>query len=299
VIGSSALRGLEWGPRLWRAPRMGRVWRRFCRHRLALAGSVILALMAVLAILAPWITPYSPAAIDLQQVAAAPTASHPLGTDELGRDVLTRLLFGGRISLLIGMSSMLIAATVGVACGAVAGYHGGRVDAVLMRGVDFLLSFPAIFLLLVLASFYRGSVSNVIVYIGLFGWMGIARLVRGQLLSLRERDFVLALRSLGASDGSIIWKHLLPNAAAPVIVATTLGVGGAMLIEASLDFLGLGVSPDTPTWGNLLTSAESYFVTAPLLAVAPGLAITVAVTCVNLMGDALRDALDPYPGRRP
>lgn len=272
----------------------GSAWERFHTHRLALVGSGILGLLAALAIFAPWITPYSPAGIDLHDVTAAPNLVHPLGTDELGRDVLTRLLFGGRMSLLVGVCSMLIATTIGVTYGSIAGYYGGWLDALMMRAVDFMLSFPAIFLLLILASFYRSSVVIVILYIGFFSWMGMARLVRGQLLALRERDFVVAAHSVGAGGGRVILHHLLPNAMAPVIVAATLGVGGAILVEAVLDFLGFGVPADTPTWGNLLTNSRSYFSTTPLLAVAPGLVITMAVTSINFVGDALRDALDPY-----
>jgi peptide/nickel transport system permease protein len=276
--------------------RVTRPWSRFRRHRLALVATVVLAALAALAVLAPWVSPYPPGAIDLRHVAASPTVAHPLGTDELGRDVLTRLIWGGRVSLAVGVGAMLIATSIGVAYGAVSGFYGGRLDALMMRGVDFLLSFPAIFLLLILASFSRGSVLTVILYIGLFSWMGMARLVRGQVLSLRERDFVTAARSLGASSRRILVRHLVPNALAPVIVASTLGVAGAMLVEATLDFLGFGVPPDTPTWGNLLTGAEAYFTVAPLLAIAPGLVITMAVVCVNFIGDALRDALDPYAG---
>jgi len=273
---------------------MGRAWARFRIHPLALTGCAVLGLLAALALLAPWIASYEPGAIDLRRVAASPSLAHPLGTDELGRDVLTRVLYGGRVSLGVGVCSMAIAVSIGVCYGTVAGFYGGRLDALMMRAVDFLLSFPAIFVLLILASFQRGSVLSVIVYIGLFGWMGIARLVRAQLLSLRERDFVVAARSLGAGNGRIIARHLLPNALAPAIVAATLGVAGAMLIEAALDFLGFGVPPDIPSWGNLMTSAELYLISAPLLAIAPGLVITAAVISVNFIGDALRDALDPH-----
>jgi peptide/nickel transport system permease protein len=268
-------------------------WRRFRANRAALAAAAVLAALALLAALAPWISPYGPQATDLGHAAAPPEPAHPLGTDELGRDVLTRLIWAGRISLTVGVASMLLAAGIGIVYGAVSGYHGGRLDALLMRGVDFLLSFPAVFVLLILASFDRGSVPGVILYIGLFGWMGIARLVRGEVLSLRERDFVTAARSLGASSSRILARHLVPNALAPVIVASTLGVGGAMLVEAALDFLGFGVPPGTPTWGNLMAEAKAYFATAPLFAIAPGLVITIAVMCVNLVGDGLRDALDP------
>jgi peptide/nickel transport system permease protein len=273
-----------------------RAWARFRAHRSGLIGCCVLALLAGSALLAPWISPYRPGAIDLGQIAASPSLAHPLGTDELGRDALTRLLYGGRVSLSVGLGSMLLATPIGVCCGAAAGLAGGRLDTLMMRAVDFLLSFPAIFVLLILASFRHGSVLSVILYIGLFGWMGMARLVRAQVLSLRERDFVTAARSLGAGRVRIIARHVLPNAVAPAIVAAALGVAGAILIEAALDFLGFGVPPDTPTWGNLMSNAELYFTSAPLLAISPGLAITAAVVAVNVVGDALRDALDPHGG---
>jgi peptide/nickel transport system permease protein len=259
-----------------------------------LLSSCILALLTLLAVFAPWITPYSPAGIDLHNVTAAPSLAHPLGTDELGRDFLTRLLFGGRVSLLVGVCSMSIATPIGLGYGAVAGYFGGWLDALLMRTLDFMLSFPAIFLLLILSTFYGGSVPLMILYIGSFGWMGIARLVRGQVLAIREREFVTAARSIGLDGGRIILRHLLPHVMAPVIVAATLGVATAILIEAVLDYLGFGVSADVPTWGNLMSNAEAYFTTSPLLAVAPGLVMTVTATCINFLGDALRDALDPH-----
>jgi peptide/nickel transport system permease protein len=271
-----------------------RRWDRFLAHRPAVVGAGVIVTLVALAVLAPWISPYQPGAIDLRHVAASPDPAHLLGTDELGRDVLTRLIWGGRISLAVGAGAMLVSAGVGVPYGAVSGLYGGRLDTLMMRAVDFVLSFPAIFVLLIVASFHRGSVVDVILYIGLLGWMGIARLVRGQVLSLREREFALAARSVGASNLRILVRHLLPNSLAPVIVAATLGVAGAMLIEAALDFLGFGVPPDTPTWGNLMSNAEGYFATAPLLAIVPGLVITIAVVSVNFVGDALRDALDPH-----
>jgi peptide/nickel transport system permease protein len=203
-------------------------------------------------------------------------------------------LWGGRISLGVGVCSMLIATSIGIAYGAIAGFYGGTLDTLMMRLVDLLLSFPAILVLLVLASFSRGSIVNVILYIGLVGWMSMARLVRGEVLSLRERDFVMAARAIGTRGAKIIARHLIPNALAPVIVAATLGVAGAMLVEAALDFLGFGVPPETPTWGNLMTNAEEYFAIAPVLAIAPGLMITTAVVSINLIGVALRDALDPH-----
>jgi peptide/nickel transport system permease protein len=274
-----------------------RGWRRFAGHPLAVAAATILFLLAAVAVLAPWIAPYPPAAIDLRHVAEAPTPAHPLGTDELGRDVLSRILWGGRVSLAVGVSSMLIAAGIGTCYGAVAGFLGGLYDALMMRAVDFLLSLPAILFLLVLASYHTGSALTVTVAIGLLGWMGMARLVRAQVLVLREREFVLAARSLGARPWRIVRHHLVPNAAAPMIVAATLGVAAAILTEAALDFLGFGVQPDTPTWGNLMTNAEAYLTTEPLLAIAPGLAITLAAVSVIVVGDAIRDALDPHPIR--
>ncbi|HXM55716.1 MAG TPA: ABC transporter permease [Candidatus Dormibacteraeota bacterium] len=274
--------------------RARRAWDSFRSNRPALVAAGVLVVLAALAALAPWLSPYQPGAIDLRHVAEPPTLAHPLGTDGLGRDVATRIVWGGRISLAVGGGAMLIAAAIGIPYGAAAGFYGGRIDTLMMRAVDFVLCFPAIFVLLILASFHGGSVLSVVLYIGLFGWMGIARVVRGQVLSLRERDFVVAAHSLGASGWRILARHLVPNALAPVIVAVTLGMAGAMLIEAALDFLGFGVPPDTPTWGNLMTDAESYLLSAPLLAIAPGLVITVAVVSVNAVGDALRDALDPY-----
>ena len=274
--------------------RARRTWRLLRAHPLALAGSAALAVLAALALLAPWIAPYPPDAIDLRGIAAPPSPAHAFGTDELGRDELSRLLYGGRVSLLVGAGSTAIAVAIGATVGALAGFRGGRVDAVLMRGVDLLLSLPAIFVLLILTSVHRGSALDLVLYIGLFGWMGMARLVRGQMLSLREREFVAAARSLGASGTRIVLHHLVPHAAPPLIVAATLGVGSAMLLEAAVDFLGFGISADTPTWGSLLYNAELYLTTEPLLAIAPGLLIAIAVMSVNLVGGALRDALDPH-----
>jgi peptide/nickel transport system permease protein len=253
----------------------------------------VLALVTLLAALSP-LSPYPPAAIDLSNTIAPPSPTHPLGTDEIGRDVLTRVLFGGRISLLVGAVATAISVVIGAMYGSLAGYRGGSVDALLMRLVDFLLAFPAIFVLLILASFRRGSVLTVTLYIGLFGWMSIARLTRGQVLSLRERDFILAARSLGASAWRVVLRHLLPHTLAPLMVAATLGVGDAILIEATLDFLGFGVQPDIATWGNLVAASRQYVATQPWLVVAPGITIALVLISLSLVGDALRDALDPY-----
>ncbi len=270
-----------------------RIWSVFARHRLAVMGSAVLAGQALLSALAGW-GPYSPDGVDLGNVLAPPSPAHPLGTDELGQDLLTRLLYGGRVSLLVGAGASAIATGIGTAYGGIAGFHGGRLDALMMRIVDFMLSFPAIFLLLILASFQHASVVTITLYLGLFGWMPIARLTRGQVLGLRERDFVVATRSLGAGAGRLIARHLVPNALPPVIVATTLGAGEAILLEAVLDFIGVGVPVGVPTWGNLVASGREYLATAPVLVAAPGLTITLALISLNYIGDALRDALDPY-----
>ena len=239
------------------------------------------------------IAPYGENEIDLFNITAAPSAAHPLGTDELGRDELSRLIYGSRISLLVGVATALLATAIGIVVGALAGYYGGAVDAVLMRFVDVVLAFPAIFLLLILFSIQGSSIAGVIVFLGLFSWMWLARIIRGEFLSLKERDFIEAARAIGVPDGRIILRHLLPNVVAAIVVATTLNVAYAMLAEATLSFLGFGVPPGTPTWGNMLNAARPNYTVAPMLAIAPGLALTVAVLAINFIGDGLRDALDP------
>lgn len=268
-------------------------WRRFRHHRVALAGLLILGALALASILAPYLTPYGIDQQDLFDQLAPPNSRHLLGTDNLGQDVYTRLLYGGRMSLAIGILSALISTSIGVMVGAVAGFYGRIVDMVLMRTVDLLLAFPAIFLLLILFSIIQASATSVIVFLGLFGWLYLARIIRGEFLSIREREFVQAARALGASGLRIIIRHMLPNVMAPIIVTTTLEVAYNMLAEATLDFLGYGVPPDVPTWGNMLTGAEQYYMTVPLLAVFPGAVLTIAILAVNFLGDGLRDALDP------
>ncbi len=272
-----------------------RFWRRFSRHKLALIGLGILVFLLLVAIFAPLLTPYSPTAPNLTQVLLPPSAAHPLGTDELGRDVLARLMYGGRISFLVGFLSMIIATSIGVVYGATSGYLGGIWDRLMMRFVDLVMSFPAIFLLLIVLNLTgsNASVGLMILYLGLFGWTGLSRIVRSQVLSLKTNEYVEAARAQGASTRRILFKHVLPGAMAPVWVSAAFGVAGAMLAEASLDFLGFGLQPQIPSWGNMLDSAESYIVTHPLLILAPGLIITIAVVAINFVGDALRDALDP------
>ena len=243
------------------------------------AGLVIVLGMSLLALLAPWIAPYDPAAYDLDAVLMPPSPAHLLGTDDLGRDVFSRLLYGARVSLWVGFVAVGISVAVGVFLGLLAGYFGGWVDEIIMRGVDVMLCFPSFFLIL--------SV------IGLTSWMGVARLVRAETLSLRERDFVAASKLAGASPARVLLTHILPNALTPVLVSATLGVAGAILVESSLSFLGLGVQPPNPSWGNMLMDGKATLEIAPWLSLYPGLAILITVLGYNLLGESLRDLLDP------
>jgi len=271
-----------------------RIWRRLRARKLALAGAAMLALIVISAILAPVLAPYDPSTPDLFDMLAPPGPAHLLGTDQDGRDVLSRLLYGGRYSLGIGVGAVLISTVIGVTVGAVAGWRGGWVDNALMRVVDLALSVPALFLLLVLFSITGGaSAAVIVVYLGLFGWMYMARIVRARILTLKGLDFVQGARAIGASPARIVLRHLLPNALGAIIVTTTLQIAYNMLAEAALDFLGYGVAAGTPTWGVMLNAAEQRLLDAPGLIIAPGLALTGAILCVNLVGDGLRDALDP------
>jgi peptide/nickel transport system permease protein len=226
-----------------------------------------------------------------------PSAEHWFGTDELGRDVFTRMIYGARISLKVGFVAVGIAVIIGTAIGLLAGYYGGLTDSLMMRGVDIMLCFPTFFLILAVIAMLEPSIWYIMAIIGLTGWMGVARLVRAEVLSLRERDFVQAARALGASDLRIICNHILPNALSPVLVAATLGVAGAILTESALSFLGIGVQPPTPSWGNMLTSGKDYLEFAWWLSLFPGLAILVTVVAYNLLGEGIRDALDPRLNR--
>jgi len=267
--------------------------RRLRRAKLALAGLVLVVVMTVVTVFAGTIAPYGENEIDLFNITAARSAAHWLGTDELGRDELSRLMYGGRISLAVGVASALLSTALGIIVGALAGYYGGWIDAALMRFVDLMLAFPAIFLLLIVFSLRGSSVWSVIVFLGIFGWMWLARIIRGEFLALKAREFVEAARSVGVPDGRIIIRHLLPNVGAAIIVSTTLSIAYNMLAEATLSFLGFGVPPGTPTWGNMLNAARPNYTTHPVLAIAPGLTLTVAVLAINFVGDGLRDAFDP------
>ncbi len=260
---------------------------------LALAGLALVALLFFVAVAAPWIAPYDPQAIDTWHVLEPPSRAHLLGTDSLGRDCLSRLIYGARISLLVGFVAVGIATFVGTVLGALAGFYGRWVDSLVMRFVDIMLCFPSIFLIMAVIAFLEPSIWNIMAVIGLTGWMGVARLVRAEFLSLRRRDFVLAARLSGASNLRIVFSHILPNAMAPVLVSATLGIGGAILTESALSFLGIGVQPPTPSWGNMLTEGKDNLEIAWWLSVFPGLAILVTVLAYNLLGEGLRDALDP------
>lgn len=270
-----------------------RTFRRFIRHRLAVAGLIMISVLILACVFGPSLLPYDELFIDLRARFAPPfTGYHIFGTDPLGRDLAARLFNAGRISLLVGFFAMVLSTVIGTTIGVVAGYFGGRIGAVLMRLVDAFLSFPSIFLLLALAAFIKPSPFMITVIIAVTSWMEIARLVQAEIRSLRERDFVLAARMVGLSNSWIMFRELLPNAIGPIIVAATLTVARAILLEAYVSFLGYGIQPPLPSWGNMLNGAQQYLGSAPWLAIVPGLAITLAVTSFNFIGDGLRDALD-------
>lgn len=268
------------------------VFRRLMKNTFGMAGLVIVALLFTVALAAPLLAPHDPSHVDTTNILAAPNAVHWLGTDELGRDVLSRMIHGARISLMVGFIAIGIATVIGVVLGAVAGYYGGAVDEAVMRFVDVMLTIPTFFLILAVIAFLEPDIINVMIVIGITGWMSVARLVRAEFLSLKEQDFVVAARSIGQRDSRIIFRHILPNAMAPVLVSATLGVAGAILTESMLSFLGIGVQPPTPSWGSILTEGKNYIEFAWWLSVFPGLAILVTVLGYNLLGEALRDSLD-------
>jgi peptide/nickel transport system permease protein len=266
---------------------------RLGNNPLAVTGLLIVGLLCVVALSASWLAPYDPQAIDTWHILEPPSRAHLLGTDPLGRDCLSRLIYGARISLLVGIVAVGIATVIGTILGALGGFYGKWIDGLIMRFVDIMLCFPTIFLIMAVIAFLEPSILNIMAVIGLTSWMGVARLVRAEFLSLRQRDFVLAARISGASNARIVFSHILPNAVAPILVATTLGVGGAILTESALSFLGIGVQPPTPSWGNMLTEGKDNLEIAWWLSMFPGLAILVTVLGYNLLGEGLRDALDP------
>ncbi|HEV2129365.1 MAG TPA: ABC transporter permease, partial [Thermomicrobiales bacterium] len=270
-----------------------RIWRRFVRYKPGLVGLTVIGLLVILAVFAPWIAPHSPTETETSLRGAAPSAEYLLGNDDIGRDILSRIIYGARVALIVGLGATAIAVTIGVTIGATAGYFGGRVDFILSRFVDTLMAFPLLALLLTLSSVFGPSLRNVVIVIGLTVWASYARLVRAEVLSLRERDFVLAARAIGAGDRRIIFRHIVPNALGPVIVIASLAIGGVIILESALSFLGLGVSRPTASWGTMLSDGREFIRNYPHIAIAPGIAITITVLSFNLVGDGLRDALDP------
>ncbi|NCO68586.1 MAG: peptide ABC transporter permease [Nitrospirae bacterium CG_4_10_14_0_8_um_filter_41_23] len=269
------------------------IGKRFSRNRLSVIGAVTVLLLITISLLAPFIAPYDPTAIDVRHTLSPPSKTHLLGTDELGRDLLSRIIWGSRVSLKVGFVAVGIAIVIGIIIGAIAGFYGGKVDAILMRFVDIMLAFPTFFLILAVISILEPNIFTIMAVIGITSWMDVARLVRAEFLSLKERDFVGAARAVGVSDTRLIFRHILPNALSPVFVAATFGVAGAILIESGLSFLGLGVQPPDPSWGNILTSGKDNIEVAWWLSLYPGLAILITVLSYNLVGEGLRDALDP------
>jgi peptide/nickel transport system permease protein len=268
--------------------------RRFRRHKLAVFGASAILTMVLACVFGPMLLPYSDTFIDIRQRFAPPfSGPHVLGTDPLGRDILARLLMAGRISLAVGFSAMLVSMAIGVCVGVIAGFYQGVVGATLMRFVDAMLCFPSIFLLLAISALIEPSVPSIVLLIAMTSWMEVARVVEAQIRSLRTRDFAVAAVSMGSSNTRIMFRELLPNAIAPIVVAATLNVAHAILAESYISFLGYGIQPPTPSWGNMLENAQSYLTSAPWLAILPGAAITLAVTSFNFVGDGLRDALDP------
>jgi peptide/nickel transport system permease protein len=267
--------------------------RRITKHNLALVGLIILVPMFLCAVLAPLISPHDPVEPDLKNILTGPTWSHPFGTDTLGRDVFSRVIYGSRISLLVGFVSVGIATLIGIMIGAVSGYSGGILDELIMRFVDLMMCFPTFFLILAVIALLEPSIWNIMIVIGLTNWMGIARLVRAEILSIKGKEYVLAAKAMGFPRRRIIFGHVLPNALSPVYVVATLGIGGAILTESALSFLGIGVQPPTPSWGNILTQAKDNIEVAWWLSLYPGLAIFLTVMGYNLLGEGLRDVFDP------
>lgn len=272
-----------------------RALRKFVRHRLALFGLVILLILVMLCVFAPLFTQYSDTEQDLRNFRRPPSATHVLGTDSFGRDVWSRLLYGGRVSLQVGIVAVSIYELIAIVLGSLAGYYGGKVDQLIMRAVDLVLCFPTLMVIIFMVAILGPSLLNTMIAIGLLGWTGPTRLVRGQILSIREMDYVLAARSVGIPDRRLIFRHVLPGVVPPLIVHATFGVASAILTEAGLSFLNLGIRPPEPSWGNMISQAQELVILEqmPWLWLPPGLAIMLAVLSINFIGDGLRDALDP------
>ncbi|MCB0044953.1 MAG: ABC transporter permease [Caldilineaceae bacterium] len=274
------------------------IWRKFRRHKAAMVSAAVLLILTTMVFLAPWIAPYDFDEIDLPNRQEPPSLQHPLGTDDLGRDLYTRILYGGRISITIGLFAALASTLLGTFLGALAGFYGGAIDNAIMRFTDMAISVPSLPLLIVLSSYSSAAIPIMILIIALLSWMSTARVVRGAVHSIKQQEFVNAAASIGGRNGYIILRHIIPNVMGPVIVGATLGVGGAIIIESSLSFLGLGISPPTPTWGNMLQDSQATMASKPWLTIFPGLAILITVLCINFLGEGLHDALDPTLSNR-
>jgi peptide/nickel transport system permease protein len=283
VLGGKRTHQSEWS----------RGWRKFKKYRPGVIGAGFIMLIVLLAIAAPVIAPYSPYDVDTRRLGEGPSMAHPLGFDGIGRDVLSRVIYGARVALIVGLLATGISVAIGVTVGAVSGYFGSWIDSLLSRVVDTLMAFPTLVLLITLSAVLGPSLKIVVIIIGTTVWAQYARVVRADVLSLRERDFVQAARAAGATDTRIIFRHVIPNVLGPVIVIATLGIGGIIILEAALSFLGLGVQAPTPSWGGDLSAARAHIRTYPHIAIAPGVMITLTVLAFNLLGDGLRDALDP------
>lgn len=267
--------------------------KKFLTDKMTVAGALTVLALFVVSFLAPVLTPYDPKTLDTKRRLSPPSREHLLGTDSLGRDVMSRMIWGSRVSLKVGFVAVGLATVIGIFFGALAGFYGGWIDNLVMRLCDIMLCFPSMFLILAVIAILEPSIWNVMIVIGVTGWMGVARLVRAEILSLKSRDFITAAQALGASDARLILRHLLPNALTPVLVSATLGVAGAILTESALSFLGLGVQPPTPTWGGMLTEGKDHLEQAWWLSLYPGLAILITVLSYNLLGEGLRRVLDP------
>ena len=270
-----------------------RGWRRFKANRLAIFGLVFVILLCLAAIFANVLVPYDPIEIVSGKRGEAPSMEHPLGWDHVGRDLLSRVVYGARVSLIVGLGASMISVLIGVLIGALAGYLGGWVDVLLSRLIDTLMSFPIIALLIVLSAVLGPSLVTTVIVIGSTTWARYARVVRGDVLSLKERDFIMAARALGAKEHRIIWRHIVPNLLGPVIVLASLGVGGIIILESALSFLGLGVRPPNPSWGGILADGRAFITHYPHISIAPGVMIVLTVLVFSFLGDGLRDALDP------
>ena len=271
------------------------VWRRFSANRMALVGLVIVFLLILMAVFAPLIAPYDPIEDIFRGMrGVGPSWEHPMGFDHLGRDLLSRVIFGSRVALIVGLSATFISVTVGVLVGSAAGYFGDWVDNVLSRITDTLMAFPLIALLIVLASVLGPSLTTTVVVIGITVWARYARVVRADVMSIRQRDYVLAARATGVKDTRIIWRHIVPNVLGPIIVLASLGVGSIIILESALSFLGLGIRPPTPSWGGILSDGRAFILRYPHISIFPGLMIVITVLAFNFIGDGLRDAFDPH-----